>query len=184
MRRIVLAALLAPPAFILFLLVHEGGHTLVARLLGDAQATFYLIRFSATGNIRCIGCNITDYALFSPWESVLVSLGGLLATQAMALAGLGLLLWACPTGAGRRALAALAGGYVMLDVPVQVVQALRYPLEGQIWPTNVDLLDVLLRLQAFTGWSESALKALLLGAGALYLLAFFALYRKALRLTG
>ncbi len=152
---------------LLFLTVHECGHTLVARLLGDSTAMFYLVRIKPHG--FCVGCNIANVRTFSLAGKVGYALGGLMLTQAVALLTLLVLRFGHLDERVRRFLKVVAVMFVLLDVPVQVLQALLYNLNAQTWPTSVDLLDVLLLLAPVIGLSQWASKGILAALGAGYM---------------
>ena len=146
---------------LVFTVVHETGHTLLARLLGDPDSTFYLVRIGPGGRGLCLGCNITDHTKLSAFGNLVVSLGGLLFTQLTALAALALMRYTPAHTWRSRLLASIALGYVCLDVPVQVIQGLLYDIERHTWPTSVDLIDAMLLVSAATGASQTALKTIL-----------------------
>jgi hypothetical protein len=168
--------LLVPVLLIVFTIVHELGHTILARLLGDPNSTFYLVKVVA--DHTCFGYNIYDPTKLSWAANLLVSLGGLLATQLVALIALLLLRLPHKNRLSVHVLSIIAFGFTLLDIPVQVIQGLLYNLNHHIWPTNVDLMDFMLLLQEKTGTSQILLKGLLLAATAIYLVGFVWLYRK------
>src|SRR5437868_3645134 len=61
--------------------VHEIGHTLVARLLGDASAHYVL--YESGGHSSCLGCNLYDSSKLSDNANAIVNFGGVLSTQAL-----------------------------------------------------------------------------------------------------
>ncbi|GAB4524584.1 MAG: hypothetical protein Fur0018_08280 [Anaerolineales bacterium] len=128
---------------------------------------FYLVRIKPHG--FCVGCNVADIGSFSLPGKVGYALGGLLLTQAVAVLALFVLRFGHLGARARYAVRVVAIMFVLLDVPVQVGQALLYNLNTQTWPTNVDLLDVLLLLQPLTGFSQGALKIILAALGAGYM---------------
>lgn len=179
MRR-VLRALLYLPLFVALLLIfvvtHELGHTVLARILGDPASTFYLVKIDETST--CLGCNIYDQSKLSWGANLLVSLGGLLATQLVALT---LLLVSRYRRAGtqlRRWLGATGLAYVLLDVVVQGVQGLLYDVERQTWPTEVDLLDVMLLIRQRWPLAQTFLKGAIVLLAAVYLALALRLYRR------
>jgi len=164
--------LLSIGLLLLFVVIHELGHTLTARLLGDPESTFYLVRIEE--NSTCLGCNISDYTKISPLGNLLVSLAGLTSTS---LVGLGLIFlsaWGRLPLLLQRWLVRTGLAYVFLDSLVQGLQGLLYDIEKNTWPTNVDLMDFMLLLQRFTGSSQVAMK--------IGLLVFFILYLAAVGL--
>ena len=54
-----LLIILTPAFLLVFTIIHESGHTLLARLFGDPASTFYLVKIDEQGT--CLGCNITDH---------------------------------------------------------------------------------------------------------------------------
>ena len=59
--------------------VHEVGHTVFARLLGDDSAHYVL--YQAQGRSACMGCNLYDSSRLGDVANVLVNLGGVVFTQ-------------------------------------------------------------------------------------------------------
>jgi hypothetical protein len=176
-QRVLLSIVVAPIFLLGFTVIHETGHTLLARLLGDPASTFYLVRIDPDGTGMCLGCNITDHTRLSRAGNLAVSVGGLLATQAVAIAALGLLRLARGRAFRYGLLSAVAVGFAFLDVPVQVIQSLVYDWSRQTWPTNVDLVDTMLLITSPDGPSQLLLKALLALLAAGYLAAVWRAYR-------
>jgi hypothetical protein len=177
-KQVVLIVLLAPVFLLSFVVIHEVGHTVLARLLGDPDSVFYLARIDPDGEGACLGCNIYDHTKLSTLGNFVVSLGGLLFTQVAALVAL-FLLPRMPYRSGiRRLLAAVALGFAFLDVPVQVIQGLLYDLEQQTWPTNVDLTDAMLLLSRATGAPQVLLKGILSSLALAYLVWLWSSFRK------
>jgi hypothetical protein len=164
---ILLVILLVPVFLVTFTVVHELGHTILARILGDPESVFYLARFEA--HSTCLGCNIYDPSRLSWAGNLVVSLGGLLATQLVALIALFLLRQPIEKRLYRQFLGTIAFGFAFLDVTVQVLQGLLYNLSHETFPTNVDLVDFMLLVQEKTGASQLLLKGLLLAVTILYL---------------
>lgn len=100
--RLLLTPLLIPVFLVGFTVVDELGHTLLARAAGDTQAVFYLWRVDENG--ACLGCTNTDHTKLTTTENLVVVLGGLLATQPVAVL---LLLAGQLTGAGQQQLKTL-----------------------------------------------------------------------------
>ncbi len=168
-KRISLIIGLAPIYLLAFVVVHEIGHTLLARLLGDPNSTFYLVRIGPGGKGLCLGCNITDHTKLSAFGNLAVSLGGLLFTQIMALVALMMLGNTAPHTLRNRLLAAIALGFAFLDVPMQVLQGLLYNFERHTWPTGVDLMDTMLLISATTHTPQVVLKTILAIMAMMYL---------------
>lgn len=59
--------------------VHEVGHTVFARLLGDDSAHYVL--YQVQGRSTCLGCNFYDSSRLGDLANVLVNLGGVIFTQ-------------------------------------------------------------------------------------------------------
>ena len=156
---VVLIVLLIPVFLIAFTVIHELGHTILARLLGDPGSVFYLAKIEK--HSTCLGCNIYDPAKLSWGANLIVSLGGLLATQLVALTALFLLRLRKNNPLSLRILSFVALGFAFLDVPVQAIQGLLYNLNRHSWPTNVDLMDFMLLVQAKIGASQLLLKGIL-----------------------
>jgi hypothetical protein len=178
MRRIlniILYILLIPVFLITFTVIHELGHTILARLLGDPDSVFYLARIEE--NSACLGCNIYDPSKLSWGANLIVSLGGLFASQLAALTALFLLRLNFDSRLLRGVLATIALGFAFLDVPGQVIQGLIYNLNQQTFATNVDLLDAMLLIQEKLGASQLLLKGLITAAAILYLFGFVLFYR-------
>lgn len=173
---IFLVILLIPVYLVAFTVVHELGHTILARLLGDPDSVFYLARIEE--HSFCLGCNIYDPSKLSWGGNLIVSLGGLLATQLVALTALLLLRLRHVNRLLRQTLSSIALGFAFLDVPVQVIQGLLYNLNHQTWPTNVDLVDFMLLVQGRIGASQLLLKGLMLIAAILYMSGFVWSYRQ------
>lgn len=152
--------------------IHEIGHTIFARLLGDPQARYVLYQPG-----ECIGCNLYDESKLSPWGNVLNSAAGLIVTQLVALG----LVW-LSRRRSRNPLARSALGTALviflLDVPVQVLQGLVADVNHQTHLTRVDMADVLYLLNSLLGTPVSVLKIALAGAGLLYLAIIGYLLRK------
>jgi hypothetical protein len=173
--QIVLIILLIPALLVGFTVVHELGHTILARALGDPDSTFYLVKIDEGGT--CLGCNIYDHTRISKGGNLLVSLGGLLATQ---LAALGTLFGYTKAPQGtfvERLSIVIAVGFAFLDVPVQTIQGLVYDLNSQTWPTNVDPVDAMLLISDWSGAGQVTLKIGMLLISIAYLYAFVRVYR-------
>lgn len=173
---VILIILLIPVFLVTFTVIHELGHTILARLLGDPNSVFYLAKIEE--NSACLGCNIYDPDKLSWGGNLVVSLGGLLATQLVALSAL-FIVQSRPTNRlWHRILSTIAVGFAFLDVPVQVIQGLLYDLDRHSWPTNVDLMDFMLLLQAMLGVSQGLFKGLLATTAIIYLSSFIWAYRR------
>ncbi len=182
MRKLLLGILIVvlfPFYSALFITIHELGHVAVMRLLGDDDAWFYLIRVD--GNNRCLGCTTSGPQEVSWAGDVAIRLGGLLATQGIALTAL-LLLSLRP----RRKwmvtiLSVVALTFAFFDILAQVPQGLYYNLDHMKFETSVDLVDFMLLIQMKIDASQYLLKGLILGAAILYLFGVVWFYRRSRR---
>jgi hypothetical protein len=182
MRKILLGILIVvlfPFYSVVFISVHELGHVAVMRLLGDDDAWFYLVKVDENG--RCLGCTTSGPEHVSWAEDVAIRLGGLIATQAVALTALILLSlhprrrWLVIT------LSIIALTFSFFDILAQVPQGLYYNLDQATFSTGVDLVDFMLLIQMKVAASQALLKGLLLGAAVLYLFGFVWFYRRTRR---
>ena len=120
--------------------IHEIGHTLLARLLGDPDSTYYLVRIYPGGGM-CLGCNIYDESKLTWAGTLLTSLGGALFTQA----GFWLQLWLSSlagVAAWLRGLVRLSAWIFFVDLPLQMLQAFRSDVAQPENFTQVDFADV------------------------------------------
>jgi hypothetical protein len=128
-RRILLALVVficLPVITFVMIIVHEVGHTVVARVLGDGRATFIL--YSG----HCIGCNLYDSQRLSPMANVAVSLGGVLFTALATVAALGTLCWSRrPPWLPRWLLIEVAAVCFVGDFLWQIVQAALLPVPAR-----------------------------------------------------
>jgi hypothetical protein len=175
----ILIVILFPFYSVLFISIHELGHVAVMRLLGDGDAWFYLIRVD--GNERCLGCTTSGPEEVSWGGDVAIRLGGLIATQTVAITAL-LLLSLCP----RRkwmvtALSIVALTFAFFDILAQVPQGLYYNLDNMTADTGVDLAGLMLLIQMKIDAGQVLLKGILLAAAILYLFGFVWLYRRCRR---
>ena len=136
-------------ALVVMVTVHELGHVIAARILGDRSATFLLYDGSADG--RCIGCTIIDVEALSDADLLVVSAAGVLATQSVAL--LAVVIWgrvgpSRPTI--RRALATLVVSCA-LDGPYQAIQGFRTSIPPSRFPTGIDAVDLAHLVEDRTG---------------------------------
>lgn len=172
-----LIILLIPVFLLALIIIHELGHTTVARLLGDPGAVFYLTDEGEQS--RCIGCTYYDESKLSWGANLIVSLAGLLAGQLVAVTALFLLPL---RRAGNRwlhlFLSMTALTFALFDVPWQVLQALSADLGRSQWPTSADLVDFMLLLRIRFDLSPLLLKGFLLLMAGLYLAGFIWLYRR------
>ncbi|RMG87142.1 MAG: hypothetical protein D6712_06160 [Chloroflexi bacterium] len=128
-------------AVFIMLNVHEIGHTVFAKILGDENAYYMLIRWQPDGNLACIGCNHYDADELSYWGNFLTVWGGVIFTQLLAV---GLLLY-------KRWRRELWGWHFfrvlvvvcVFDVFVQVFQGIIANVGQQTMLTNVDVADAI-----------------------------------------
>jgi hypothetical protein len=152
-------------ALFIFVNLHEIGHTLFARLLGDPQSVYYLVQIE--GDHQCFGCNIYDTAKLTWGANLAVAVAGVLFSQAAALALIAGWRRAHPAWL-RQAL--LIGVVVFLfDFPLQVLQAFRPDVAYQTGYTNVDFADFTWLLQAHLGIPLVGSRVILAALCALYL---------------
>jgi len=177
-KSLFLIIVLGPLYLVAFAVVHEIGHTVLARLFGDYGSTFYLAQIDPDGRGLCLGCNITDHAKLSPLGNLAVSLGGLLFTQVMALIALGMMRFTLSHTLRNWLLTPIALGFAFLDVPVQVIQGLLYNIERHTWPTGVDLMDAMILISRGTGAPTVILKMILAILAAAYLYLIWHAYKR------
>jgi hypothetical protein len=148
-------------------------------LFGDDEAWFYLVKVD--GNGRCLGCTTSSEQEYSWGGNLVLSLGGLIATQTVALSAL-LLLSLRPR---RRWIITFLGiialTFAFFDILAQVPQGLYYNLDNMTYKTSVDLVDVMLLIQMKIDASKYVLKGILLAGSVLYLSGFVWFYRRSRR---
>lgn len=170
-----------PATTFVMIIVHEVGHTVVARLLGDGRATFIL--YSA----HCIGCNLYDSQRLSPMANVAVSLGGVVFTALATVAALGILCWSRrPSWLPRWLLIEVAAVCFVGDFLWQIVQAALLPVPAREpvgWGLGyTDLNAAVSFFSQATGWSHAAAAAIGITLAVLYTAAVAALVHRARRL--
>lgn len=177
MRKVLLAlliVLLIPVYLVAYISIHEIGHTIPARLLGDPNAVYYLIKIDQYS--QAIGRTDYDIAKLSWGANLIVTMGGVLGTQVVALIALFLLRLRPENRLLARTLSIVAFTFAF-DVPFQLMQGLAYRGTPH-WPTNVDFMDIVLLLQMQLHASQPLLKSLLVVVVVLYLVGFVWLYRR------
>ena len=162
----------------LFLMVnvHEIGHTVFARLLGDDSAHYVL--YQQQGSSTCMGCNLYDSSRLGNVGNVLVNLGGVIFTQLLGWTAVLLLAIGRPAIPRWMLLTAIVITWSG-DVILQLVQGLltTVPQELPRGPerTYTDYLAVVWFLRNQTGADASDLKVgLLIGTIAYSALLFLA----------
>jgi hypothetical protein len=143
--------------------VHEVGHTVFARLLGDDSAHYVL--YEAQGRSTCLGCNLYDSSRLGDAANVLVNFGGLIFTQLLCWTAI-VLLAGGERGVLRRwwLLTAIVVTWLG-DIILQLVQGLPANIP-QVLPrgpesTYADYQAVVWFIRDGTGAAASDLKAAL-----------------------
>ncbi|RMG97562.1 MAG: hypothetical protein D6706_08370 [Chloroflexi bacterium] len=156
-----------PVAFFLMLVLHELGHTIFARLLGDQTAVFYLYRRFENGGF-CIGCNIYNAEALSSSALLLVSLAGLLFTQLIAI-GLLYLRRHAQNPSFLHQVTSIWLAVFVLDMPTQLLQIFQVDPARVNRLTNIDLVDTVYIIWQTTGFPVLLTRFVVLGLGVLYL---------------
>ena len=144
--------LIALPAQVM---LHEFGNIMVARLMGDPEATLHLTQQEPPGSLWIVVAHY-DGAKLSGVGQAAASLGGLLLTQGVALA---LLVGSARRPQRARTYAAVVVGAFLLDVPAQVVWALIAEVAPPPHLSGIDLADVISVVHEWTGVSVAGMKA-------------------------
>ncbi len=144
--------------------VHEVGHTVFARLLGDDSAHYVL--YQAQGSSACMGCNLYDSSRLGDVANVLVNFGGVIFTQFLCWIAI-LLLAGHERGLLKRWVLLTAIGITWVgDLILQLAQGLaatvpqELPRGREITYTDYQAIVWFVRDQ--TGVVASDLKAVLL----------------------
>lgn len=150
--------------------VHEIGHTVTARLLGDGSAHYLL--YQVRGQSTCFGCNLYDSASLSDTGNILVNLGGVFFTQLLAWSAIFLLARRDrPRLEPWMALTAIALTWSG-DLVLQLVQGLQAQIPDQLprgpEVSYTDYLAVVWFMRDRTGTSAADLKQGLLWATIAY----------------
>lgn len=169
MRKIVYYSgmvLLALITLAIALNIHEIGHTIVAQLAGDHNATYFLYHHDP-GKGTCIGCNIYDETSLSYFGNIAVTIGGVAVTQLIVLA---LVTWGSRQKFRtlKRRIALLVAAIFAVDAPLQVLQALLANIAAQQSLTRVDLADTLYLLMQRISAPATTLKVVLIFVLAVY----------------
>ena len=176
LRTVSALLIFAPFAFLIMINVHEIGHTLLARALGDGDAVYYLYKqFDA--DKACFGCNIYDARKLSELGNLLVSLGGVLASQLVVFA----LVWVWRRRAWVREPRYLIVTAIILfasDVPFQVFRGIQADIASQAGLVRVDLADFLYLLHRMFAIPLDVGKIGLLVVAVLYCLLVFRSVRR------
>jgi hypothetical protein len=151
----------------LFLMVnvHEIGHTVFARMLGDDSAHYVL--YQQQGTSTCMGCNLYDSSQLGNVANVFVNLGGVISTQLLCWTAVLLLARGKRNIPRWMLLSAIAFTWA-LDLILQFVQGLQanVPQDLPRGPdsTYTDYLAVVWFMRNETGADASDLKlGLLIG---------------------
>jgi hypothetical protein len=144
--------------------VHEVGHTVFARILGDDSAHYVL--YQAQGQSTCMGCNLYDSSRLGDIANVLVNFGGVAFTQLLCWTAV--LLLASGAGLKRWMLLSAVAITWSGDVVLQLVQGLQANVP-QVLPrgpqmTYTDYQAVIWFIRDQTGAAVSDLKAALIVA--------------------
>ena len=138
--------------------VHELGHTVFARLLGDDSAHYVLYQPGGSG--ACMGCNLYDSSRIGDLGNVLVNLGGVIFTQLLCCAAI--LLLASQTVLKQWMLLTVIGITWLGDAILQLVQGLQVNIPEQLArgpeSTYTDYGAVVWFLRDQTGAAASDLK--------------------------
>lgn len=178
--RIFLNILVLIVALLVMVNLHEIGHTLAARLLGDPQSHYVL--YQSEGYHTCLGCNFFDASRLSEAGILVVSASGLGITQVGVLLLLQLHAWA-----RRPVLRRILGASTLvflIDLPLQVGQGVFRYTPAQHALSNVDLADVIYLLVKGTQASPEAIKVVMVGAAMGYLVWVLGLLRAGARNGG
>jgi len=157
--------------------IHEIGHTVFARFFGDNQATYSLYRLQSDGSLACIGCNAYNETALSWAGNVVVTLGGVIFSQGLAL----LALWY-----GRRRKVQRCWHFCKIlvvmcafDAVFQVLQGMFADTAHQTGLTRVDIADFIWLVAGRTGISDIVIKIGIVVVLLVYLWWFGSAYRKA-----
>ncbi len=129
----------------LFVMVnlHEIGHTVLVRLLGDPDSVYYLVRIYPNGGM-CLGCNIYEQQKLTWAGNLLVVIGGVMSTQTAAMAMIGFARYARLSWLRRLLFTTIL--VFLIDFPLQTAQAFRRGVANPADFTNVDFVDLTWRL--------------------------------------
>ena len=82
--RLGLSFLIISFSWFIVLIIHEFGHTITAKILGDNTAYFKIVQFQ-NGKLTAIGSNQYNIHAFNWWQIIIVSLAGVIFTYILAL---------------------------------------------------------------------------------------------------
>jgi len=146
--------------------VHELGHTAFAHLFGDGSAVYYLYRLLPGGGY-CVGCNVYDPDALSLTGNLVVTLGGLIFTQLLALG----LLFARSRDrywfSGR--LVHILIGVCLLDVAFQAFGGLSRNVMYQSALSGTDMADFIYLSINGVGMGQGTVKLAILVSSVAYL---------------
>jgi hypothetical protein len=150
--------------------VHELGHTVTARVLGDNSAHYVL--YEARGNSACMGCNLYDSSRLGHAANVLVNFGGVVFTQLLCWIAIVLLATGERAVLRRRMLLTAIAITWSGDLVLQLVQG----LQAQIPPvlprgpesTYTDYQAVVWFIRDQTGTAATDVKTALLAGTIAY----------------
>ena len=166
--------------------VHEIGHTVVARLLGDDSAHYVL--YQAQGSGGCLGCNLYDSSRLGDIANVIVNFGGVIFTQVLCWSAVLLLALGQRVAIKQWMLLTVIAITWLGDMILQLVQGLQATLP-QALPrgpevTYTDYQAVMWFIRDQTGAGATDLKLVLLLATAGYSVALLLATRWALHRGG
>jgi len=157
--------------------VHEIGHTLFARLFGDTGAFYALYKLHPDGSVACIGCNVYDETKLSFIGNVVVTLGGVIFSQGLAV----VLLWykgKTKMGETSRRFCGVLTTVCVFDAVFQVAQSITANTVHQSAFTRVDIADFVWLVANQAHVSHVVVKGIVLVVLLVYLWWFIGLYRK------
>jgi hypothetical protein len=174
-KHILFLVISVPAAFFVMLNVHEVGHTVFARLLGDSSAMYYLY-MPQPGGGYCVGCNIYDEAALSFMGNVIVTWGGIAFTQAMAVA----ILFIRTRGKHPllRQFASVLAVICVIDFAFQVLGGLVTIVPEQVSLTGIDMVDFIYLVSNGSNINPMIVKLGLCSALAAYLVWFIKAFRR------
>ena len=166
---------LFPLAILVVILVHEYGHVAVARLFGDAQASYSLYRRYPSGGF-CIGCY--SFGVLSDTGSTFVKLGGVIFTQLFFIAIVVALKTKIVSFTARLPMTILAVLF-FLDLPFQILQGFRTARDAP--KSGIDMADFSHLLSLQTNITPFTIKIVLVVGFVIYTLSMTWLYRAQLQ---
>ena len=143
---------------------HELGHTVLARFLGDRTAHYVL--YEATATRSCFGCNFYDSSRLSDVANIVVSFGGVVASQFLCWIAIAILALAPRRPGWRWLLFTVVAVTWLGDLVFQLEQGLTAEIPPQLTrgpeTTYTDYVAVIWFARDATGASLETLKLSLL----------------------